>query len=89
MNYLEFSFKVAPAQPGVEILIAELGAAGFESFVETEQGVDAYIPTEEFGEELLEYVQVLHSDEFDISYTTKEIEQVNWNEEWEKNFHPI
>jgi hypothetical protein len=29
------------------------------------------------------------SPEFKISYTIEEIEQVNWNEEWEKNFEPI
>ena len=29
------------------------------------------------------------SPEFTISYTIEEIEQVNWNEEWEKNFEPI
>jgi ribosomal protein L11 methyltransferase len=28
-------------------------------------------------------------NEFDISFTQTEIEQVNWNVEWEKNFHPI
>ncbi|HEX9826829.1 MAG TPA: 50S ribosomal protein L11 methyltransferase, partial [Flavobacteriaceae bacterium] len=27
--------------------------------------------------------------EFEISYTFEEIEQTNWNEEWEKNFNPI
>lgn len=89
MNYLEFSFKVEPLQPGVEILIAQLGAVGFESFVETEAGVDAYIPSPEFNEDLLDQVQILGSDEFQISYDRKEIEQVNWNEEWEKNFQPI
>ena len=37
MNYIEYIFKVEPMQPGTEILIAELGYAGFESFVETEE----------------------------------------------------
>lgn len=89
MNYLEFKFVVDPLQPASEILIAELGMAGFESFVENEDGVTAYIPKEEFEAESLAGIHILHSDEFEISYTQKEIEQVNWNEEWEKNFHPI
>ncbi len=89
MNYLEFKFVVEPPQPASEILIAELGMAGFESFVEHEDGITAYIPVEEYEEETMAGIQVLNSDEFDISYTSKEIEQVNWNEEWEKNFHPI
>ena len=89
MNYLEFTFEIEPLQPASEILIAELGLAGFESFVENETGITAYIPQEEFEEDSLSGVQILQSDEFSITYTRKEIEQVNWNEEWEKNFHPI
>ncbi len=89
MDYLEFKFTIEPVEPSSEILIAELGLAGFESFVENEDGVTAYIPKEEFEEEALSGVHILQSDEFEISYTSKEIEQVNWNEEWEKNFHPI
>lgn len=88
-NYLEFQFKINPLQPGSEILIAELGYAGFESFVENEDGITAYIQTEEYSEGLLEDIQILDSDEFEISFTSKEIEQVNWNIEWEKNFNPI
>ncbi len=88
-NYLEFQFKIAPLQPGSEILIAQLGYAGFESFVETEDGITAYIQKDEFTEGFLEDIQILSSDEFIISYTSKEIEQVNWNSEWEKNFNPI
>lgn len=89
MNYLEFKFVIEPPQPASEILIAELGLAGFESFVENEDGVTAYIPKEEFEAESMAGIHILQSDEFDISYTQTEIEQVNWNEEWEKNFHPI
>ena len=88
-NYLEYQFKVSPLQPGSEILIAELGYAGFESFVENEDGITAYIQSQEFKEDLLGDIQILNSDEFEISYTSKEIEQVNWNSEWEKNFNPI
>tara|TARA_R110002124_G_scaffold29283_1_gene102205 strand:- start:14746 stop:15573 length:828 start_codon:yes stop_codon:yes gene_type:complete len=89
MNYLEYTFTVNPLQPGVEILIAELGYAGFESFVETENGVTAYIQKEEWKESMLEDIQILASEEFTISFESSEIEQVNWNAEWEKNFDPI
>ncbi len=89
MNYLEFKFVIAPPQPASEILIAELGMAGFESFVENEDGITAYIPTEEYDAESMTGIHILQSNEFDISFTQTEIEQVNWNREWEKNFHPI
>lgn len=87
--YLGYHFKVNPLQPATEILIAELGYAGFESFVETEEGVTAYIQKEEWNENILGDIQILNSDEFKISYTFEDIEQTNWNEEWEKNFNPI
>ena len=94
--YLGYTFTIKPLEPAREILIAELGYAGFESFVETATGCIAYIQKEEaFPEreiafnQLLEEIQILQSNEFQISYTAQEIEQVNWNEEWEKNFDPI
>ncbi|WP_292944417.1 50S ribosomal protein L11 methyltransferase [Olleya sp. UBA1516] len=87
--YIGYYFKVQPMQPGTEILIAELGYAGFESFVETEEGVTAYIQKEEYNASILDDIQILKSDEFEITYTFDEIEQTNWNEEWEKNFNPI
>ena len=31
----------------------------------------------------------MNSDEFEITYTFEDIEQINWNAEWEKNFNPI
>ena len=87
--YVGYKFIVSPLQPGVEILIAELGYAGFESFVETEEGVIAYIQKDEWNTDILNDIQILESDEFEITYTFEDIEQVNWNEEWEKNFNPI
>jgi len=88
-NYLEFNFKIEPLQPASEILVAELGYLGFESFVEEEDGITAYIPAEEYEDDLLAGVHILQSEDFEITYSKGEIEQVNWNEEWEKNFSPI
>jgi len=87
--YLEYRFTITPKEPATEILIAELGNIGFESFVENENGVVAYVQKEMNNTRLLENVFILNSDEFVISYTKKEIAQTNWNAEWEKNFTPI
>ncbi|WP_296312290.1 50S ribosomal protein L11 methyltransferase [Winogradskyella sp. UBA3174] len=87
--YIGYEFKVEPLQPGTEILIAELGYAGFESFVENPEGATAYIQKEEWNASILDNIQILGSDEFKITYKFNEIEQTNWNEEWEKNFKPI
>ncbi len=87
--YIEYTFKVAPKEPATEILIAELGSVGFESFVENDNGVVAFIQQQDWSENLLDDIFILKSDEFKISFTHKEIAQENWNEEWEKNFTPI
>lgn len=88
-NYFEFQFTIDPVQPASEILIAELGYLGFESFVENDDGITAYIPEEEYEDDILANVHILQSEDFKITYSQNEIERVNWNEEWEKNFTPI
>jgi ribosomal protein L11 methyltransferase len=87
--YLGYSFIVEPKELGSEILIAELGEKPFESFIETDNGFIAYIQKDLCYKDILDDINLLHSSEFTISYTIEEIDQVNWNEEWEKNFEPI
>jgi ribosomal protein L11 methyltransferase len=87
--YISYTFKVSPKEPATEILIAELGEAGFESFVENEEGVEAFIQKTDWNAQVLEDIYVLNSKEFEISYEMQEIAQTNWNIEWEKNFNPI
>lgn len=88
-NYIEYDFTIKPLGVASEILVAELAECGFESFVDSDRGLLAYIQENLWNESVLEDVNILQSPEFDISYTFKTIEQVNWNEEWEKNFDPI
>lgn len=87
--YIEYNFTVAPLQPASDILIAQLGEVGFDSFVENEEGVQAYILKDLWTEENVKNVQILSNENFDISFNFKEIEQQNWNAEWEKNFEKI
>ena len=87
--YIEYNFTVAPLQPASDILIAQLGEVGFDSFVENEEGVQAYILKDLWTEEKVKNVQILSNENFDISFNFKEIEQQNWNAEWEKNFEKI
>jgi ribosomal protein L11 methyltransferase len=89
MLYIAYTFQVEPLQPASEILIAELGYAGFESFVETDKGIIAYIQKQDWNQAILNDIQILNSNEFSISYVSEKIEQTNWNQEWEKNFNPI
>ncbi len=87
--YIGYHFQISPLELGSEILIAELGEKAFESFIEIETGISAYVQKDLWNENILEDIQILANPEFTISYSFEEIEQVNWNEEWEKNFEAI
>ncbi|UOE41952.1 50S ribosomal protein L11 methyltransferase [Chryseobacterium suipulveris] len=88
-NYLEFNFKISPLHPWNEILMAELIEIGFDSFTEEHDGILAYIQKDLFNEEDLKEVSTLNNNEVTTSYTFQEMPNINWNEEWEKNFSPI
>ena len=87
--YIAYDFNVSPKEPATEMLIAQLGYVGFESFVEQDHGVTAYIQKQEWNSKILDDVFLLHSNEFNITFEHNEIAKTNWNEEWEKNFNPI
>lgn len=87
--YIGYHFTIEPKELGSQILIAELGEKAFESFTETETGVSAFVQKDLWEETILDNIYILQSEEFTIDYTFEEIEQVNWNIEWEKNFEAI
>lgn len=88
-KYIGVHFTVEPAQPGIEILLAELGQLPFDSFEETPNGLSAYMAVEHWNENVLEAVSLLKNPDFEVNYTTEEIPVVNWNETWESHFEPI
>ena len=69
MEYTKITCKLSPdGELARELLVAELGDAGFESFVETDDAVEAFIPTRSFSEELLaeERFRTTNSSNFNI-----------------------
>ena len=87
MNYIEVDLKVDPDYS--EILMAELGEAGFESFVETEDGLLGYIQENDFDEQNIHDLTAKYLELTTIAATWKSLERRNWNEEWEKSYEPI
>lgn len=88
-NYLEFNFKIEPLSPWNEILMAELIEVGFDSFTEEYDGILGYVQSDLFDEEKMKELFIFNNEEVKISYTYQEMPNINWNEEWEKNFSPI
>lgn len=91
MDYLELTITINPRNPWADILTAELSELGFDSFVETETGIQAYAPLDTV--ELTKAIEnsILSSDNegFDIEFTQKTIPHQNWNAQWESDFHPV
>ena len=88
MKYFEITFTTTPCNETVNDVVSALaGEIGFESFVEWENGVQAYVQQSLFDEEALkEMVANFPLPDTQITYTIQEAEDKDWNEEWEKNF---
>jgi ribosomal protein L11 methyltransferase len=87
VDYLEI--KASCKEAFSEILMAELAEIGFTSFLEGENGFDAYIEASNFQPGSLEELQHKYCLLAEFSYKISEVEKKNWNEEWEKNYEPI
>ena len=88
MKYFEVTFTTSPCNETVNDVVSALaGEIGFESFVEWENGVQAYIQQSLFDEEALKsMVADFPLPDTTVEYTVVEAEDKDWNEEWEKNF---
>lgn len=91
MKYFEVTFTAQPCNEIVtDVLSALAGEIGFESFVECEGGVQAYIQQSLFDENALkEMLANFPVPDTKITYTITEPEDKDWNEEWEKNFSSL
>ncbi len=88
MDYILLSCKITPLIPGVEIITAELADKGFDSFEETAEGINAYIPAKDFDEEKVNAV-FSSAATISVEYKQQLIPAQNWNAVWESNFEPV
>jgi ribosomal protein L11 methyltransferase len=72
-----------------EILMAEIAEVGFDTFMETDKGFEAYVEMEKYDKEELQLVKAKYSIQTPIVFYQDRIQKQNWNEEWEKNYEPI
>ena len=88
MDFIQITLY-APAEFN-DILTAELSQYGYDTFMETDEGLCAYITDDIFSEPDLQAVLDKYRETAgEINYTIEKIEKKNWNEEWEKNFEPL
>ena len=87
MDYVQVS--ITCLEDYREILIAELAAVGFDSFLETETGFEAYVPQDQFSRDSFDEVIATYREPAALTLLEGIMPKVNWNEEWEKNYDPI
>ena len=90
MNYYELTFTyTSPIETAIinDVLAAELGEIGFESFAENENGLQGYISDQLYNVKgLQDKLAEFPLENVDIHFTETLVESKDWNEEWEKNF---
>lgn len=94
MRYIQLSITAYPSSEDVtDILSFYLGNIGYESFVASETGLEAYIPQKYFSEEklkkVLHFLAIEMNDllkDVKVKYEFNLLEEKNWNKEWEKNY---
>ena len=87
MDYIQVS--ITCLEEYREILIAELAAVGFDSFLETDSGLEAYVPQDLFARYSFDEVIATYREAASLTVVEGILPKVNWNEEWEKNYDPI
>lgn len=90
MKYTEVTFKLEPLNPVRDLMVDALGNEGpYDSFVETPDGLKAYVPSSLFDANWLEEQVTGLRYMAQITYSCQEMPDKNWNEEWEKQHKPV
>jgi len=71
----------------IELLIAELDIINYDSFQEKDNTLEAFIKKEHYDEKSL--IAILEKYGISMKINVKKLENINWNEKWEKNFEPV
>ncbi|MCL7987582.1 50S ribosomal protein L11 methyltransferase [Sphingobacterium sp. lm-10] len=90
MKYTSVTFSSSTIEDWQkDLLIAELGDIGYDTFEYTTDGFVAYIPAANLDIPALESLLVREAEGYEVDYEVQEVEEQNWNVLWESNFQPI
>lgn len=87
MKYIEVSFTMDDTGMFRDMLVSELAEGPYESFVDTKDGVKAYVPADQFDRHFLEVT--VETFPLPLKYTVAEMEDRDWNAEWEKGHEAV
>lgn len=87
MNTIRLTAIISPYEQWVsDFIIAALAVAGFDTFVETETGSEAYIPENLFNQSAIDHIKNEVPGNYKIKFSSEVIPAHNWNQVWEKNY---
>ncbi len=90
MRYIEVTITLGQNDPFRDLLVDALGNEGpYDSFVETPDGLKAYVQECLFDEEWLKGQLAELEGMTACSYVFEVMPDKNWNEEWEKQHKPV
>jgi ribosomal protein L11 methyltransferase len=87
MSYTQLQVTCDPVAS--ELLIAELSMEGYDVFEEIETGFITSIESNKYDASLTENLFTRYSQQFPLEWKASEVERINWNKEWEKNYEPV
>ena len=90
MKYIEVTITLGQNDPYRDLLVDALGNEGpYDSFVETPNGLKAYVQESLFDEGWLKEQLADINNMTSCSYSFESMPDKNWNEEWEKQHKPV
>jgi ribosomal protein L11 methyltransferase len=87
MDFIELTVQ-APRELA-DILVAELGEVGFDTFEDNDAGFCAYTTEDAFDRDAVAEIMSRYEGLGELAYSDRVITRQNWNQEWEKNFQPL
>ena len=87
MKYIEVTFTMDDTGLFRDLLVDNLAQGPYESFVDTADGVKAYVPADQFDNHFLEVT--VETFPLPLKYKVEEMEDRDWNAEWEKGHEAV
>ena len=87
MKYIEVTFTMGDTGMFRDLLVDNLAQGPYESFVDTADGVKAYVPADQFDQHFL--AMTVETFPLPLKYKVEEMEDRDWNAEWEKGHEAV
>ncbi len=89
MEYTEVDIRLREVNSFADILVAKLNEIEFESYIQDENSVKAYVQTQKLNQVAVKEIMSEVSELTELSFSINKVKEENWNLQWESNYHPV